>query len=93
MLACWVVTVGGVWHAGSNVAIAEMAEAAPAETGKWVVDYSSMDLSLDHDKRVAVGRRLVEVGLVLEKEFDGAQDVEGAIVGDQVYVVQTRPQP
>jgi phosphoglucan, water dikinase len=64
-----------------------------AEMGSWVVDYSAMDLSLDHDKRVAVGRKLVEVGLVLENEFGGPQDVEGGLVGGEVYVVQTRPQP
>lgn len=29
----------------------------------------------------------------LEKMFGDAQDVEGALVGNSLYVVQSRPQP
>jgi hypothetical protein len=30
---------------------------------------------------------------VLEAEYQSPQDVEGTVVGEQVYIVQTRPQP
>jgi pyruvate,water dikinase len=35
--------------------------------------------------------RLVEVGLRLEDEFGSPQDVEWAIEGDDLYVLQSRP--
>jgi pyruvate,water dikinase len=35
--------------------------------------------------------RLVEVGLRLEAEFGSPQDVEWAIAGDELYVLQSRP--
>jgi pyruvate,water dikinase len=35
--------------------------------------------------------RLVEIGLRLEAEFGSPQDVEWAIEGDDLYVLQSRP--
>ena len=40
-----------------------------------------------------VGRQLCQVAVTLEEAFGGPQDVEGAIVGQDVFIVQTRPQP
>lgn len=40
-----------------------------------------------------IGERLSEVGVALETVFGGPQDVEGALVGDRIFVVQSRPQP
>eukprot|EP01024_Parvocaulis_polyphysoides_P001757 TRINITY_DN1049_c2_g1_i1.p3 TRINITY_DN1049_c2_g1~~TRINITY_DN1049_c2_g1_i1.p3 ORF type:complete len:102 (-),score=21.25 TRINITY_DN1049_c2_g1_i1:722-988(-) len=57
------------------------------------VDYSREKFSLDQKFREKIGEKLCQVGKQLEGEFGGAQDVEGAIVGEDVYVVQTRPQP
>ena len=56
-------------------------------------DYSRAALSLDAGARQALGGQLAAVGGALEAAFGGAQDVEGALVGERVYVVQTRPQP
>ena len=56
-------------------------------------DYSRAALSVDGGARQALGGRLAAVGAALETAFGGAQDVEGALVGERVYVVQTRPQP
>lgn len=36
-------------------------------------------------------RRLVELGKRLERQFDGPQDVEWAIVKDEVFLLQSRP--
>ncbi len=36
---------------------------------------------------------LAKVGKQLEEEFDGPQDVEGVLIGSEVHLVQTRPQP
>ena len=50
-------------------------------------------LSVSEDRREAVGKQLAQVGAALEDAFGGAQDVEGALIGDAVFIVQTRPQP
>jgi pyruvate,water dikinase len=42
---------------------------------------------LDHDEIA----RLVEIGLRLEAEFGAPQDVEWAIAGEDLYVLQSRP--
>jgi len=51
------------------------------------------ELSRSKEKREEVGKSLAAVGAALEKAFKGPQDVEGALVGADVYIVQTRPQP
>ena len=57
------------------------------------VDYAKQQLSISGDARGETGRKLAAVGQALQEAFDGPQDVEGAIVGGTVYIVQTRPQP
>ncbi len=41
----------------------------------------------------AVHLLVTQVGKLLEEEFGGPQDVEGCFVGQDLYIVQTRPQP
>lgn len=43
--------------------------------------------------QLQLGARLGKIGGQLEETFGGPQDVEGAIVDDDVYIVQSRPQP
>ncbi|XP_074320699.1 phosphoglucan, water dikinase, chloroplastic isoform X3 [Silene latifolia] len=57
------------------------------------VDYSKKPLTIDPIYRRQVGQRLCAVGYFLERKFGGPQDVEGCLVGNDVYIVQTRPQP
>ena len=40
-----------------------------------------------------VGQQLCKVAVELEEAFGAPQDVEGAIVESDVFIVQTRPQP
>lgn len=61
--------------------------------GSMTVDYSKQELSLSEDTRTKVGKQLSTVGEALQRAFKGPQDVEGALVGDRVYIVQARPQP
>ena len=56
------------------------------------VRYSEMPLSRDLPVAAALGKRLAALARVIEEEFGSPQDIEGAIVGDQVYLVQSRPQ-
>jgi len=58
-----------------------------------VMDYSRHGLSQSGDMRQQLGQRIGAVAGLLERSFGGAQDVEGCLVGDLLYVVQTRPQP
>ncbi|KAJ4887966.1 hypothetical protein Rs2_27714 [Raphanus sativus] len=67
----------------------------PAD-GKYVrltVDYSKKRLTVDSVFRQKLGQRLGSVGFFLERNFGCAQDVEGCLVGEDVYIVQSRPQP
>lgn len=57
------------------------------------VDYSKQKLSTDEDARTKAGQKLAAVGNTLQQAFKGPQDVEGVIIGESTYVVQTRPQP
>ena len=53
----------------------------------------SRGLSIAWGCGLQVGQQLCQVAVALEEAFGGPQDVEGAIVGQDVYIVQTRPQP
>lgn len=67
-----------------------------ARTGSLIyktMDYSRNDLSCSADAREILGRRLCVVGKLLEKVFELPQDIEGCIVNEQMYILQTRPQP
>ena len=56
------------------------------------VDYSSIALSRDAEARRRLGERLAKVGRFVENAFKKPQDVEGAVQGDKIYLVQSRPQ-
>ncbi|KAJ6723643.1 PHOSPHOGLUCAN WATER DIKINASE CHLOROPLASTIC [Salix koriyanagi] len=57
------------------------------------VDYSKKPLTVDPAFRHQLGQQLCSVGYFLEREFGSPQDVEGCLVGEDIFVVQTRPQP
>ncbi|XP_020196145.1 phosphoglucan, water dikinase, chloroplastic [Aegilops tauschii subsp. strangulata] len=63
------------------------------EVVKLTVDYSTKPLSVDRTFRQKFGQRLAAVGQYLEQRFGSAQDVEGCMVGEDIYIVQSRPQP
>lgn len=60
---------------------------------RQVVDYSSQPLSSNSVFREQVGQRLATIGFFLEQHFRAAQDIEGCIIGEDVYIVQSRLQP
>lgn len=67
--------------------------AVDGEVLRLIVDYSKKPLTIDPVFRQNLGRRLAAVGFFLEQKFSGPQDVEGCLVGKEIYIVQTRPQP
>ncbi|CAI9117453.1 OLC1v1018851C1 [Oldenlandia corymbosa var. corymbosa] len=66
---------------------------ANGEVLRLTVDYSKKPLTIDAVFRQKLGQRLGAVGFFLERKFGCPQDVEGCLVGKDVYIVQTRPQP
>ncbi|GBG79977.1 hypothetical protein CBR_g30239 [Chara braunii] len=58
-----------------------------------VADYSGALLSKDSEARTSLGQRLATVGSFLEQMLGGAQDIEGAVVERDIFIVQSRPQP
>jgi phosphoglucan,water dikinase len=59
---------------------------------KELLDYSRIPLSSESELRRDVGGRLAKIGARVENEFGKPQDIEGAIVGNKIYLVQSRPQ-
>jgi phosphoglucan,water dikinase len=57
------------------------------------VDYSQVALSCRVDARERLGRRLAATARLVESAFRSPQDIEGAVVGDEIWLVQARVQP
>lgn len=66
---------------------------ADGEVIHLTVDYSKKPLTIDPIFRHQLGQRLGAVGFFLEQKFGCPQDVEGCVVGKDIFIVQTRPQP
>jgi phosphoglucan,water dikinase len=66
--------------------------AADGGLSERIVDYSRVELSLNTDRRQAVGRQLAAVGRTIEQAFGFPQDLEGVVVGERIFVVQSRAQ-
>ncbi len=64
---------------------------AKGVTQEWL-DYSRIPLSACPDAAPSLGRRLAEIASFLEDRLGRPQDVEGVCVGEEVYIVQARPQ-
>ncbi|XP_050372459.1 phosphoglucan, water dikinase, chloroplastic [Argentina anserina] len=73
----------------------ELLGAGPAdgEVIHLTVDYSKKPLTVDPVFRRQLGQCLGAVGFFLEQKFGCPQDVEGCVVGKDIFIVQTRPQP
>lgn len=66
---------------------------ANGEVIRLTVDYSKKPLTVDPIFRRQIGQRLCAIGFFLEQKFGCPQDVEGCVVGKNIYIVQSRPQP
>ncbi|PKU88114.1 phosphoglucan, water dikinase, chloroplastic [Dendrobium catenatum] len=66
---------------------------ADGEVARLTVDYSKKPLTVDPIFRRQLGQRLCAIGFFLEQKFGCPQDVEGCVVGNDIFIVQTRPQP
>ncbi|KAK4772818.1 hypothetical protein SAY86_014593 [Trapa natans] len=66
---------------------------ANGEVVRLTVDYSKKPLTVEPVFRKQLGQRLCAVGFFLERKFGSPQDIEGCLVGNDIYIVQSRPQP
>ncbi|KAK6914379.1 Pyruvate phosphate dikinase, AMP/ATP-binding [Dillenia turbinata] len=66
---------------------------ADGEVIRLTVDYSKKPLTVDPIFRRQLGQCLCAIGFFLEQKFGCPQDVEGCVVGNDIFIVQTRPQP
>ncbi|XP_073021561.1 phosphoglucan, water dikinase, chloroplastic-like [Primulina eburnea] len=66
---------------------------ADGEVMQLTADYTKKPLTVDRVYRQQLGQRLGAIGFFLEQKFGCPQDVEGCLVGKDIYIVQTRPQP
>jgi len=67
----------------------------PDEAGgtlRKTVDYSKAGLSVAPALRKTLGRRLSSIGRFVQDSFGMPQDIEGVITGDDIFLVQARPQ-
>jgi phosphoglucan,water dikinase len=67
----------------------------PIPTGglsRRIVDYSRQPFSLERAARETLGKRLVAIAQCVETALGGPQDIEGILKGDEIYLVQSRPQ-
>jgi phosphoglucan,water dikinase len=61
-------------------------------TARRVVQYSDVGLSRDPAFARQIGKRLAAIAQFMEGALGRPQDIEGALVGEEVYLVQSRPQ-
>ena len=67
----------------------------PDEAGgtfRKTVDYSKAALSVAPALRKTLGRRLSSIGRFVQDSLGLPQDIEGVITGDDIFLVQARPQ-
>jgi phosphoglucan, water dikinase len=80
----------------TTLAFASFSQALwPASIGgvtRRVLDYSQVELSRNSELRRMLGRRLASIASFVEAAFCRPQDIEGAVVGDDIYLVQARSQ-
>jgi phosphoglucan,water dikinase len=55
------------------------------------VNYATVPLSTNEDLRNRLGRRLGNIAELVEGSLKGPQDIEGLVLGDRIYLVQSRP--
>jgi hypothetical protein len=63
-----------------------------APTVERVVNYTENWLVWDEARRTALMAKLAELAVAIEVEMKAPQDIEGCVVGDDIYVLQSRNQ-
>jgi phosphoglucan,water dikinase len=56
------------------------------------INYTQIPLSADPRYARSIGEKLGKIASVLEQSFGAPQDAEGVVIGDQIYLLQSRPQ-
>ena len=61
-------------------------------TEEQVVSYADEPLVWDDARRTRLMSRLAELAVAVEAEMGCPQDIEGCVVGEHIYVLQSRNQ-
>jgi phosphoglucan,water dikinase len=56
------------------------------------LDYSLIELSREQTARINLAQELTGIARRVEEHFRRPQDIEGCVVGKEIYLVQSRPQ-
>lgn len=62
------------------------------EVEKKVVQYADEWIVWDAERRTQLIAKLAELAVAIEVEMKAPQDIEGCIIGDDIYVLQSRNQ-
>jgi phosphoglucan,water dikinase len=76
----------------ANFGMALMPGAVAGESVRRRLDYSRVPLSADPEVAPRLGRRLAQAAAAIERAFGAPQDVEGVYAGNEIHLVQARPQ-
>jgi phosphoglucan,water dikinase len=78
--------------ASFSFALRPAVEEAPRALIEELLDYAQVPLSADEAAAPRLGKRLAAVATFLEETLGRPQDVEGVCVGEEIHIVQARPQ-
>jgi alpha-glucan,water dikinase len=56
------------------------------------MSYHNSEIFTNKNKIKTMINQIAKLGIAVEDIYNSAQDIEGCIVGDDIYIVQTRPQ-
>jgi len=81
----------------ANFSAAAVATDAPRNRkgqrrGTEPIDYSMQPLSTDAAARTKLGQRLAMLARLVDGTLEGAHEVEGVVVGDNLYLLRAHPQ-
>jgi alpha-glucan,water dikinase len=56
------------------------------------MSYHNSEIFTNEQKVVTMMNKIAKLGIAVENIYNSPQDIEGCIVGNDIYIVQTRPQ-
>ena len=56
------------------------------------MSYHNSEIFTNKQKVDSMMNKIAKLGIAVENIYNSAQDIEGCIVGNDIYIVQTRPQ-
>lgn len=86
----WPIREGEDLEGFAGAGLYDSATADPLETK--VINYAEEWLVWDGKKRKSLVEKLSELAVAIEREMKAPQDIEGCIVANTIYILQSRNQ-